>query len=77
MAQVHTRLVAALDREISMVELFTYPTVSALGRHLADGSLDAQSFTKVRERAMRQKEHQKAAAKRLHRAARKEVNEDE
>jgi amino acid adenylation domain-containing protein len=38
MAQVHTRLQAALEREISLVNLFRYPTVSSLASCLLDGT---------------------------------------
>ena len=36
--QVQGRLRRLLEREIPIVDLFRYPTVSALGRHLRDGS---------------------------------------
>jgi amino acid adenylation domain-containing protein len=42
MAKVHARLKEALDREISLIELFQYPTVSSLARHLA-GSAAAET----------------------------------
>ncbi|MFY9825408.1 MAG: amino acid adenylation domain-containing protein, partial [Thermoanaerobaculia bacterium] len=35
MAKVHARLKEALGREISLIELFQYPTVSSLARHLS------------------------------------------
>ncbi|MEA2604979.1 MAG: hypothetical protein QOF89_5971 [Acidobacteriota bacterium] len=35
MARVHARLKEALGREISLIELFQYPTVSSLARHLS------------------------------------------
>jgi amino acid adenylation domain-containing protein len=38
MAKVHARLKEALGREISLIELFQFPTVSSLARHLS-GSL--------------------------------------
>jgi acyl transferase domain-containing protein len=34
MAQVHSRLREAIDADISMVDLFQYPTISALAHHL-------------------------------------------
>jgi amino acid adenylation domain-containing protein len=40
MAKVHARLKEALGREISLIELFQYPTVSSLARHLS-GAADA------------------------------------
>jgi amino acid adenylation domain-containing protein len=38
MAKVHARLKEALGREISLIELFQYPTVSSLARHLSVGA---------------------------------------
>ncbi|MEO6196031.1 MAG: amino acid adenylation domain-containing protein [Thermoanaerobaculia bacterium] len=35
MARVHARLKEALGREVSLIELFQYPTVSSLARHLS------------------------------------------
>ncbi len=35
MAKVHARLGEALDRDLSLLELFQYPTVRSLARHLA------------------------------------------
>jgi amino acid adenylation domain-containing protein len=35
MAKVHARLREALGREVSLLELFQYPTIGALARHLA------------------------------------------
>jgi amino acid adenylation domain-containing protein len=35
MARVHARLKEALGREISLIELFQYPTISSLARHLS------------------------------------------
>ncbi|HSS78378.1 MAG TPA: amino acid adenylation domain-containing protein, partial [Thermoanaerobaculia bacterium] len=35
MARVHARLKEALGRDISLIELFQYPTVSSLARHLS------------------------------------------
>jgi amino acid adenylation domain-containing protein len=35
MAKVHARLGEALGREVSLIELFQYPTVGSLARHLA------------------------------------------
>ncbi|WP_437592077.1 amino acid adenylation domain-containing protein [Sorangium sp. So ce1000] len=73
LAQVHDRLASSLGRDIPMVDLFTYPTVSALSRHLAQISCEAHYFTKLRERVMQQK----AAARRLRRPLRKEAKDHE
>jgi amino acid adenylation domain-containing protein/FkbM family methyltransferase len=55
-AQVHNRLVSTLGREISMVEMFQYPTVSTLAKRLSEVEPRARSFQSVHERAARQKE---------------------
>ncbi len=43
MAKVHARLGEALGREVSLMELFQYPTVGSLARHLAGGRTGAAS----------------------------------
>ncbi|HEX5715599.1 MAG TPA: amino acid adenylation domain-containing protein, partial [Thermoanaerobaculia bacterium] len=40
-AQVHARLLVALGRELSMVDLFRHPTIAALARFLTDGERTA------------------------------------
>jgi len=55
-AQVHNRLVSTLGREISMVEMFQYPTVSALAKRLSEVGPRTRSLQSVHERAARQKE---------------------
>lgn len=55
-AQVHNRLVAALSREISMVEMFQHPTVSALAKHLSRNRQVPRSLKDVQQRGARQKE---------------------
>jgi len=56
MAQVHNRLVTALSREISMVEMFQHPTISALAKHLSQERQDPRSLRDVQHRGSRQKE---------------------
>ncbi len=56
MAQVHSRLVKTLGREISMVEMFQHPTVSTLAKRLSDDGRGSRSLQSVHERAARQKE---------------------
>jgi amino acid adenylation domain-containing protein len=41
MAKVHARLKEALGREVSLIELFQYPTVSSLARHLSGPVVEA------------------------------------
>ncbi len=42
MAKVHARLKEALGRDVSLIELFQYPTISSLARHLS-GSVSVEA----------------------------------
>ena len=56
MAKVHARLKEALGREISLIELFQFPTVSSLARHLSgsgSGAAGAETAAPVSRRARR------------------------
>jgi acyl carrier protein len=53
--QVQRRLREKLNRDIPIVDLFTYPTVSALAAHLSRASDEPESFGKVKDRAQKQK----------------------
>ena len=54
--QVLSRLKPALDREISVVDLFRYPTVSALAQHLRDrGEAQAATLKAAQDRARKQR----------------------
>jgi acyl-CoA synthetase (AMP-forming)/AMP-acid ligase II/acyl carrier protein len=53
--KAHSRLQEVFKRDISMVELFKYPTVSALAKFLADGG-NGHSVQISRTRAEKQKE---------------------
>ncbi|HLL52073.1 MAG TPA: SDR family oxidoreductase, partial [Myxococcaceae bacterium] len=54
--QVLSRLKQALNRELSVVELFRYPTVSALAAYLGKEQAAKPSFSKAAERAQKQRE---------------------
>jgi natural product biosynthesis luciferase-like monooxygenase protein/amino acid adenylation domain-containing protein/FkbM family methyltransferase len=58
LVQARTRLRAALDRDLSLVELFQYPTISALAQHLNTSRQQPASaaMDKVRQQAERQKQ---------------------
>jgi len=56
MVQVHSRLCAALGRDLPMVEMFQHPTVSALAAHLSLEGPDAPTFDGARGRGARQRE---------------------
>jgi amino acid adenylation domain-containing protein len=53
--QLHARLVAALEREITVVDLFRFPTISALAAHLSRPPKAAPAFAAVEGRAERQR----------------------
>jgi hypothetical protein len=50
MVQAHSRLRAALRRDLSLVDLFRYPTVSALAAHLGRDGDDKASLDRSKER---------------------------
>jgi amino acid adenylation domain-containing protein/FkbM family methyltransferase len=56
LVQVHGKIREALGVEVSMVEMFQHPTVSALARHLTREGGGEQPLSRARERAERQKE---------------------
>jgi hypothetical protein len=56
LAVVHRKLVQALSRELSIMDLFQYPTIHSLAQHLTNEDLGQLSLQLVRERARRQKE---------------------
>lgn len=60
-AQIHDKLIKALGREISLIDLFAYPTVSALASYLNNQEEAPDSFTDIRERV----NLQQAAARRF------------
>jgi amino acid adenylation domain-containing protein len=51
MAKVHARLREALGREISLIELFQYPRIGALARHLAGAGAGASAHPAAAPRA--------------------------
>ena len=55
LAQVHGKLCAALDRELSIVDLFRYPTIRALAAHLGQQQDDKPSYQTVQDRAAKQR----------------------
>jgi amino acid adenylation domain-containing protein len=56
MARVHAQLRDVLQQEISMVELFQYPTISALAQHLTQQSQEQAVFARSHSRAKKQKQ---------------------
>ncbi|HEX6290022.1 MAG TPA: MupA/Atu3671 family FMN-dependent luciferase-like monooxygenase, partial [Herpetosiphonaceae bacterium] len=59
LVQARTKLRAALDRDVSLVELFQYPTINVLAQHLSAAPTQqpaASAMDKVRQQAERQKQ---------------------
>jgi amino acid adenylation domain-containing protein len=54
-SQVNTQLREQLQRDISVVEMFQYPTISLLAQHLSKEQQEQDSFKQIRTRAEKQK----------------------
>jgi acyl carrier protein len=52
LAQVHSRLRRQLQRDISMIELFRFPTIGSLAAHLFAASDGSASVRQGQERAI-------------------------
>jgi amino acid adenylation domain-containing protein len=55
LAKVHSRLRAALAREVSMMDLFRFPTVHSLAAHLAGSEPERPLLGDIEDRAARQR----------------------
>ena len=56
MAQVHSRLREKLQRDLSMLEMFKYPTINSLAQYLSRGENEQISFNKHDDRVEKLKE---------------------
>lgn len=56
MAQIHSKLREVLNTDVSMVDLFKYPTVSSLAKYLSQEPSQDSSLQSSRDRAKKQKE---------------------
>jgi amino acid adenylation domain-containing protein len=54
--EVHSELEKVLSVKISITDLFSYTTIDALARHLADKTTEGLPFADMQERARKQKE---------------------
>jgi acyl-coenzyme A synthetase/AMP-(fatty) acid ligase len=54
--KLQERLASALGTNLSIVELFQYPTIRSLASHLRDAQTDSRSLQQVRDRAVKQKQ---------------------
>jgi acyl carrier protein len=55
-AQVQARIGDTLKTELPIIKLFQFPTISALARYLSHDQKEQVSFSKVQDRARRQRE---------------------
>jgi hypothetical protein len=55
LAKVHSRLRAALAREVSMMDLFRFPSVHSLAAHLAGSEQEPAVLDDIEDRAARQR----------------------
>ena len=62
MVQAHSAMRKSFSREISVVDMFRYPTVRSLAQHLAHGPKTKLSFEKVLDRASIRRDRSAAAA---------------
>jgi acyl-coenzyme A synthetase/AMP-(fatty) acid ligase len=56
LVQVQSRVCEKLQTQVSIVEMFQYPTISSLARHLSQPSAESDRLQKVPERTRRRKE---------------------
>jgi len=56
MAQAHSQLREVVDKEVSMLEMFKYPTISSLAKYLSEERGEESSFGQNQNRAKKQKE---------------------
>jgi acyl carrier protein len=54
--RVHSKLRDVLSNDVSMIEMFRYPTVSSLAMYLGREISQQPSFAQIHERANKQKE---------------------
>jgi hypothetical protein len=55
LARAHRDLVARLNTDVSIVEMFQYPTIETLAQRIARGSKQAPSFRRAQDRAAQKK----------------------
>jgi amino acid adenylation domain-containing protein len=56
LVRLRARIESRLGRSVSLPDLFTYPTIAALSRHLLDADTENDMLAAVRQRSARQKE---------------------
>ncbi|MEG4999076.1 amino acid adenylation domain-containing protein [Microcoleus sp. B4-D4] len=56
MAQAHSKLREAIDRDVSMIEMFKYPTISSLAKYLSEEPEEKSSVGQSQDRVKKQKD---------------------
>jgi hypothetical protein len=56
MAQAQSKLREVVDREVSIIELFKYPTIRSLAKYLSDEPEEKSSFGQSQDRVKKQKD---------------------
>ncbi|MCC3590793.1 non-ribosomal peptide synthetase [Microcoleus sp. PH2017_28_MFU_U_A] len=56
MAQAHSQLREVVDRDVSIVEMFKYPTISSLAKYLSEEAAEQSSVGSSQERIKKQKD---------------------
>jgi acyl carrier protein len=59
MVEVHSRMEEEVGAKVSMIELFQYPTIEALAKHLSKEQEEAPAFQQGQERAETRRELRK------------------
>ncbi len=67
MAKIHSRLCEVLNKDISIIELFKYPTIYSLGQFLQQEETQKPIFQQQQQRASRQREALEMQRQRLRR----------
>ena len=82
MSQVHSKMQSVLNQNISMVDLFKYPTIQALAQFLTQGEQAEDVFEESnvradmrRERYQRRAQHQRRERQEKEESQEKEVHQ--
>jgi amino acid adenylation domain-containing protein len=56
LVRVHSKIREVLKKDLTIIDLFRYPTISSLAKYLSENQSETSSFNEVQGRARRQKE---------------------
>jgi acyl carrier protein len=65
MAQVHSQLREVLQKDLPLIKLLEYPTISALARYLGQEHSEQPSFQQSQDRAAKQRESRRYQRQRV------------